>query len=254
LIARYAEELPEAEIAARLGVSAGAIAVRLHRGKLALRRLLTTDLSQEAAAYGLTGSDSAWWQETRIWCPTCGRRRLLGHFNAAQGELILRCPGCSEEPGYCMLDHRICHGLFAGVKTFKPALNRVMQWADVYYRAGLAARMVRCARCGRPAPLRMGCPADSLRALHGEPGIHVACGCGSLNFSTLGGMALYTPEGRRFWRAHPRIRTLPQREAEIAGHPAILVSYDSLTDLARLDVAFARDTLQIVGIHVTPGA
>ena len=53
LIERYINELPQAEVAARLGLSENLVAVRLHRGKLALRRVLSNELSQEMSSYGL---------------------------------------------------------------------------------------------------------------------------------------------------------------------------------------------------------
>jgi hypothetical protein len=63
------------------GLSEGAVAMRLHRGKLALRRVLATDLAQDAAAYGLIDEAMQEWQETRIWCSSCGQRRYMGAFN-----------------------------------------------------------------------------------------------------------------------------------------------------------------------------
>ena len=67
LIGSYVEETPQAELAARLGLSEGALRVRLHRGKLALRQALTP-------ANAIDAQDG--WQATRIWCPFCGSRRL----------------------------------------------------------------------------------------------------------------------------------------------------------------------------------
>src|SRR5690348_11793907 len=78
LIERYVEAWPLAEVAARLGMSEGAVAARLHRGKLTLRRILATDLRADAASYGLVSPDGDTWQPTRIWCPDCGTHRLLG--------------------------------------------------------------------------------------------------------------------------------------------------------------------------------
>lgn len=51
LVKHYVEESPLAEIAAQLGMNAGAIAMRLQRGRLALRRVLTTRLQDEIASY-----------------------------------------------------------------------------------------------------------------------------------------------------------------------------------------------------------
>src|SRR5258707_6257256 len=62
LIARCVEESPQAEVAARLGVSEGAVAVRLQRGKLALRRVLAGELRAEAADFGMFAPGPAGWQ------------------------------------------------------------------------------------------------------------------------------------------------------------------------------------------------
>ncbi len=85
LMQKYVEESPHAEIAARLGVSEGAVAMRLQRGKLAFRRVLTTNLREEAAAYGIAGVDNDGWQATRIWCPNCGQQRLMSRFDRGSG-------------------------------------------------------------------------------------------------------------------------------------------------------------------------
>ncbi len=45
LVKRYVEESPLAEVAAQLGTNAHAVAVRLQRGRLALRHVLTTHAS-----------------------------------------------------------------------------------------------------------------------------------------------------------------------------------------------------------------
>src|SRR4051794_3709983 len=70
LVEKYIDDLPLGEIAGRLGLSTGAVAVRLHRGRLALRRVLSTDLRPAAAGYGLGAPADDGWQETRIWCPS----------------------------------------------------------------------------------------------------------------------------------------------------------------------------------------
>src|SRR5690348_589690 len=64
LVEKYIDELPLGEIAGRLGLSTGAVAVRLHRGRLALHRVLTTDLRQAADDYGLATPANDGWQET----------------------------------------------------------------------------------------------------------------------------------------------------------------------------------------------
>ena len=63
-----------------LGDNHGSLKKRVERGKLALKRVLTTDLRAEALSFGLIASGAESWQETRNWCPGCGRHRLEGRF------------------------------------------------------------------------------------------------------------------------------------------------------------------------------
>src|SRR6266566_387651 len=49
LVARYVEELPYAAIAEQMGLREGTVKVQAHRGKLALRQVLTTRFREEAA-------------------------------------------------------------------------------------------------------------------------------------------------------------------------------------------------------------
>ena len=93
LMHRYVEDAPQALIAERLGLSEGAVAMRLSRGKLALRRVLASDLREDSLAFGLHPGVSHQWGPTRVWCSMCGVERLIGHFDPIDGALMLRCPG-----------------------------------------------------------------------------------------------------------------------------------------------------------------
>lgn len=79
LVTRLAEEVPQSEVAERLGMSETAVATWLLRGKQQLRRVLLTGMPEEAAEYGLLPALGEW-EETRIWCPVCGTQRLVGRF------------------------------------------------------------------------------------------------------------------------------------------------------------------------------
>ncbi|MBA3310894.1 MAG: RNA polymerase sigma factor [Nocardioidaceae bacterium] len=72
LVDRYVHESPHAEIAARLGISADAVSMRLSRGKIVLRRLFQSQLREEAVAFGLVDESDRNWRETRVWCVDCG--------------------------------------------------------------------------------------------------------------------------------------------------------------------------------------
>jgi RNA polymerase sigma-70 factor (ECF subfamily) len=251
LIESYVEEWPQAEVAARLRLSEGAVAMRLQRGKLALRRVLVTDLAQEAAAYGLVDESRQEWYETRIWCSSCGQCRYMGAFNQRTGDLVLWCPACSHS-GFNLGQSARGEPLRGG-KGHKSALFRRIAWAEGYFRQALDRGTIPCRRCGRLVPPRMGMPhyvPPAIRHLHG---MYIFCdGCGCASDVSLAGLALWSPAGRRFWHAHPRLRTLPEREVEAAGRAALVTSFESIADAARLDVVSARDTYEILSVHGAP--
>jgi hypothetical protein len=59
-----------------------------------------------------------------------------------------------------------------------------------------------------------------------------------------------SPEVRAFWQRHPQMRTLPERELEVAGVPAVLFSFHSVTDSAHIDVLVADDTFEFINVAV----
>lgn len=134
---------PQAEIAARLGLSEGALRVRLSRGRLALRHALTTDLRDEADALGLRlppreREDDATngWQATRIWCPFCGRHTLEYHFHAAYGAISFRCVGRCQTDGTIIggADGSPILASLAGLTSPKAILSRALLNLGDHYR------------------------------------------------------------------------------------------------------------------------
>jgi RNA polymerase sigma-70 factor (ECF subfamily) len=247
LVERYVRDTPQAEAAAKLDLSEGALAVRLHRGKLALRRLLSTELRAEAESYGLYSETDAL-RETRIWCPVCGRRRLLGRIDLTTGELALKCPDCTPQPGENITQSRMPE-LLGGTRSYRVAVSRVMEWADESYRRGLVEGAMPCLYCGRRAPLRTGDfgtgPADILRY-----GFESRCrACGGVSQSGLVGLVWCLPAGRRFWGGHERMRTLPTREIEAEGRPALVTGIEAIDGGGRLDVVSSRDKYEVIAIH-----
>ena len=258
LVERYIEESPQAQTALRLGLTEGAVAMRLQRGKLALRRILATDLRDDAAAYGLVSPERDDWQPTRIWCPVCGRRRLMGRFGETLGDLQLECWDCLGAAGVRPLGRsRLYDGgrpeLFQGVKGFKPALNRKLQDLDTAMNRWTAAGCptARCLRCGAYA-VREVCLVDIMR-------IHISTAyCPHCRWmfghTSAAAIAMARPEGRRFWREHPRMASVPDQEIEAAGRPAIITRLVSLTDSAELAVVLDRETRQVLDVHGVPGS
>ncbi len=250
LIGEYIEGRPRSETAVMLGLSECATEKRLQRGRQALRRVLTTELIREAVPYGLGPSTIDTWQETRIWCTECGRHRLLGHFGGHHTELTLRCPGCCD-PG-THVTYGVSDELFRGVRGYKPALTRLSVSVSDYFRRALVAGVARCPGCRHLLPLRPGLQGPVSPALMAVTAVHVRCrGCGFTSDAPLNRLALALPEGRHFWREHPRIRTLPEREIEAEGHQAIVTTFESVSDSARLEVVARRDTFEVLAVHLT---
>jgi RNA polymerase sigma-70 factor (ECF subfamily) len=252
LVEKYIDELPLGEIARRMGLSTGTVAVRLHRGRLALQRVLTSDMGEAAASYGVIAPGNHSWEETRIWCPICGRRRLNGRLLTSTGEFALRCIECTPGPdayiAYAQLPE-----LLHGVKSYKPALSRILSWSDEFYRRRRTGRAVSCLICGHPAQLRDHNPSDAPEILPQINPLYVTCThCGETTSTAHAAIALCLPEGRQFWKAHPKIRLHSTAEIDASGSRAIVSSFASLTDSARFDVVTTRDTIDVISVHTCP--
>ncbi len=246
LIQKYLEAQSNDGIAAYLGANPNGTAVRLHRGKVALRKILTTHFAEESATMGLI-QPSDLWQKTTIWCPNCGRERLMGKWN--HEEFLLRCPTCHAAPGLYQAQSGTTD-ILDGVKGYRPALTRFTTWMNQYLGSAIPNGMVTCRRCQRPTPLRQGFPAYAPSALEGIRGIHVLCEqCDAGSYESLDDFVLGLPEGQAFFRAHPRIHVLPQMEIDHNGTDAIVVRHASVTAHATYDVIVDRATYEILTIE-----
>jgi RNA polymerase sigma-70 factor (ECF subfamily) len=249
LIRKYVDESPLAEIAARLGLTTGATAARLHRGKLALRRIFTTTLRAEAASYGLVSPDDEEWRQTRIWCPSCGAQRLLGRLASDEGLLMLRCPGCFTR-SQTNLASWTDPSLFRGMKSYRSSLSRLSRYAHGYYRRGLATSLAHCAQCGHEAPVRRADANELLQNAGEITGIIVSCpACKRIALTGLNGLLLCHPQAQQFWRAHPRISTTPAQKIVVNGRAATLTRFIARTETARLEVVSDWETLETLRIQ-----
>jgi len=259
LIKRYVEESPLAEVAEQLGTNAHAVAVRLQRGKLALRRVLTTTMHHELVAYDLP-SAADMWEETPLWCYYCGQHRLLGKRKSSEGELLLKCPTCSPGTEEALSANRV--SLLKGVKGYKPLQSRLRVWCDHYYRAGLSSGSIACQACGRMVPLIISAfedlPGwarrrnDSLRCMWHNDDRVVAVLCPSCQMSSLislESLVLSLPAGRQFLHISPKIRTLPKQHVEAEGRSALVTRFESVTSNAALTVVSAYDTYEVLRIY-----
>ncbi len=247
LVGTYIREQPHAELAARLGLSDGALRVRLHRGRLALRHALAAELRDEAGALGLAlpeeEPESGWWQ-TRIWCPFCGRHPLEYRMDRECGSYTYRCVGrCAGEgiiAGWT-------HPPVGGLSSPKPVLTRHCLRLDTFYRGLLAAGRGRCEMCGGPLVVGVRTPHEAWGPLPREHGILIGCpGCDDFDTSTAWHVILDTPEAQRFWRRHARMRALPVCEVEAEGSPALVSGFEAVEGQARLMIVSDRQTYRVL--------
>jgi RNA polymerase sigma-70 factor (ECF subfamily) len=242
LVGSYVNETPQVELAARLGLSEGALRVRLHRGKLALRQALTP---------GGAFPEQGGWQTTRIWCPFCGCRRLEVWLDRAADTFAFRCSGpCAS--GIGKLGASIGSSLMREVSSPKSLLARHCLTCGEQYRTALMVGRAECLRCGRVIDARQWLPG---RAGQEPPapvmlyGVHLTCPhCQVLDIGSPWHLSLDTPEAQRFWRRHPRMRALPTREIETNGRPALVIGYENVTGGERLEIVADRATYQT--LHV----
>jgi RNA polymerase sigma factor (sigma-70 family) len=243
LIAHYIDEQPQKEIATRLGISQGTLAVRLHRGRLRLQRLFATALADEAASFGLGTARSPIWQDTSRWCSQCGQHHLQTRFNRDRQELFAQCPKCGP-----FIAHQTM--VLAGARSARAALERVWTWVDGYYSQALLMGTAPCTACGKPAPVRQGVPLGVPIDNAMLPTIHIACPCGALNACPLPWLGLASPIGQAFQRNHRRIRLAEQADIEVDGSSARLIVFASVTNSAKLVISIKHDSSHPLTVRV----
>lgn len=258
LIDRYIHESSHAEIAERLGLSEDALVQRIYRGKLALRRVMETELNAEAAAYGLVDPQRAGEemleQETRIWCPMCNKCKLIKYYEPATRCTGFTCPDC-----WHLASHPLPQ-LWEGLRSPRSILNRQLADFSTFYWSAVNHGKVHSLTCGHLCRARILTSQDKLETLcakHGEPsphGVFIQCDtCTYEEVNYLPHLTIDLPEAQQFWRQHARMLWLPEREINYAGQPALLSGFQSTSNSARLDVVYQRDTLKVLGIHETTG-
>lgn len=253
LIEHYLQESSHAEIAARLKIKPGTVAVRLQRGKLALQRYLRTNLKDESQPFVLIRERGADWDETNIWCLGCGQVRLLGRFQ--KGELFaLRCPSCSPEPGTIMagmdLTHPYYANLLGNIKSYKPAYSRLLTALAPLYRQALKSGTAACPGCGHSIKINV----DTVRKGHGSSyktyQIQLQCSACSLTSNkSFSGLVMGLPEVQQFWRQYPRLRILPEQEIEAQGTKAFLTRIQSVISAAEISVISQPSTFETLQLH-----
>jgi len=214
---RYVHERTHEEIAASLGVSTDAVAMRLTRGKLALRRILA----------------ETEWRTSGVACLQCGTRKLL--MRRTPDEIELTCTACAGDD--VLIRYPLGNPQFArlvgGLERPSAMLRRVGEWVHGYF-AGGQGTSVECTRCARPVTVLRHVRAGGIR------GLYVRCdGCGEEVWSSLAGVAA----------ALPAVRELrPQRLVEVREARNVVAVVQASVDGSRtVEVAFDRATYAFLG-------
>jgi RNA polymerase sigma-70 factor (ECF subfamily) len=249
LVHRYVDELPHVEIAERLGVTSDAVSMRLSRGKIALRSLLTGELREEAAGHTPPGGEPDW-RETRVWCSQCGRRRLLVRREPPPGSISFRCPGCARDAAGVASELPLGNPVFAALvaDVVRPTaiLTRTSHWTRRYFAAGAGAD-VACTRCGGTVRITRYTRDAPAEAPH-RTGLMTACGgCGETVSTSVSGLALALPEVLRFRRDHPRTSAVA-RELDVDGEPAAVLRYGDLLGHAGIEIVYSLATLRVLRV------
>lgn len=272
----YLLELPQREVAARLGLTISALEARLHRARRQLRQALSGPLRDEAQAFGLAldQQSAEGWQETRLWCTLCGQRRLSGLFLPRSDggvNLHMRCLDCEQRYGLSDVHSSNVHsrGLVSleDLRAFRPAWKRTMQTRMQQLMKTLASGGQSCPYCGTPSSLRLIDKTQEEREVEGmllPAGWRrypyqfwlawdcAQCGCwpgaGSELFAASDLVYWSHARTRRFMLDHPRWISEPEMLVEHAGQPAIRFQMADLTGAARLTALANRQTLRIISL------
>ena len=256
LVQKYVEALPAAEIAARLRLNENVVAVRLHRGKIAFRRVLATELRADALAHGLIADDETEWRATPMWCIECGRQRLLASVPPSPGTIAFRCPGCDPNPAQVASSFRLGNAHFAmllGALTRPTSIFRAASgWAHGYFLHALSEPAVPCTNCGAAASVHLQ-PYDPAASSEPLPFVYIVCSrCGEAVSTSLAGLVTNLPAVQQFWRTHKLIQRSAGDPIEVDGRPALVTSFASVQSTAWIDVVVALDPFRILAIHSAP--
>lgn len=238
LIARYLEEQPQAKVARDLGMTENALAVRLHRGKMTLRKILDAELSD---------NDNDEWQETRLWCGNCGKAKYKARIKPAMGELSLICSYCCPDKRYPSWDSRGANDRLCNIKTVKSALNRLRQECYADY-ISFTKHDYSCPECGKSAEIKLTMP-EYLPSYENSLGTHFLCAnCGVVGYNSLGGITLSLPQAATFDKANPRFQSVSPKYLSHQGHDAVQIGFKSLRNASTFDAIFIRDSYRLLSV------
>jgi RNA polymerase sigma-70 factor (ECF subfamily) len=259
-------ELPQMEVAERLGISVGALQARLHRARRHLLQVLHGPLYQEVASYAPTAKheDDGHWLDTQLWCSLCGRRLQASFVETeCEGEkgvnLHVRCPGCAGQYGMDMV-HSMGLVSLGQLRSFKPAWKRAMRGLSELIRQGLDQGSRSCPWCGGPASIQI---VDAEESVESIPSlgpyrfwIRWWCGqCGELvgspgDLPSVEQVVSWSDvRSREFMVRHPHAQTSLGLPLEYAGQEALQLRITDSTSTESLHLVAHRQTLRVLAVY-----
>ena len=238
ILLRYIDELPQREIAQRLGVNEKALEGKLQRGKRAMHRYLVTDGQESLRALGLGLVDDTW-QVTNLWCDGCGRQRLLGRWYE-DGGFRLDCPSCTLLGGRRSHHTDASREQVGGLRSFGAGTRRIMRDLYVESLAGYADSDT-CPLCsGNVEKIRFGSDTPNLFEFW------LRCtSCGAIRYRSSIGVAGSHPTFQRWMKQERRVAFDPSPPLiERDGREAVTFRWQSLTSGSTWEAVTDRLTLR----------
>jgi hypothetical protein len=233
---------------------------RLHRARVRLREILSTDLRTQAVAFDVPISSEVerGWSATGLWCYYCGHHRLRATFETLPGGqryLRMRCPGCSAPSGYDIVNSR-GEVEVGNLHSFRPAFKRTMREVSRRLMDAVSTGHVACERCGQRIPFQVTGPTEDLHwvpdnRLKRNFWLRGKCpGCGYISGGYSADDAVYwsQPTIREFMQKYPHWLSEIDVPLEYQGRPAILFRLSDHLSQAQLHVLTHRETLEILDI------
>lgn len=261
----YLAETPQREVAERMDISLGALELKLHRARRQLHQVLHGELREDAQRFGLSldGDEALGWQETRLWCWTCGKQRMRATFEQQPSGIRVfrvRCPDCS--PRYSsQYGSDLVHTdefrrigampsfhLVGAMRSFRPALKRTM--LDVADYAATVFGQRRCPIC--QATVQIGfvdqdildTMSDAHTALSPNCLLRVVCPNCKPYICGFAGALLMDQDVVTFILERPRVLSTPPIMDTYSGQDAIRTRMLDLNSGERLTIMTHPQTLQ----------
>jgi RNA polymerase sigma-70 factor (ECF subfamily) len=241
----YLAEIPQRELAARMGLSLSALEARLHRARGQMLHTFSHDLRDEALALGLAilPADALGWRETSINCIFCGQQRMSGAFEPmpdGRVNMRLRCTACAID----LSSEGITD--LATARTFVPAAKKVLSDCGHYIASALVDDgSCICWVCQKLTRLHIVRQRDCSQ----QTWLESDCGCLRLFVSADSYMGFH-PAVRDFLFNSGSVLMEPEVEATYDGQSALRFGMYSPTDGRRLAVFADTHTLLPLAIIV----